>query len=187
MIRLLLALAFALSCYFHCAPPAQAGPGGSIAMPGPCDYPFIGHQVYAAGGAWWRCDGPPEENCSRWHVEGKDFSAGGPDGSGGIGFDFMGFGINVPGGLIGGGDGWQGYLYPDDTEAPWPNPPAAWKSKLIPKCPAEHNHPPGKPPPGPHEKGGPPPPEANPAPPPLGGAITNPGTTNPDATVNPAS
>lgn len=137
-------------------------------MPGPCDYPFVGHQTYAAGGAAWYCNGPVEENCSHWHVEGKDFNAGGPTGSGDYGFDFMGFGINIPGGIIGGGDGWQGYLYPDNTEAPWPNPPGAWKQHLVPRCPHEHDHPP-LPPPAPDYTG----------------AVTNPDTPNPEATQNP--
>lgn len=181
MIRWLLTLITALIL----AAPAHAGPGGSIAMPGPCDYPFIGHQVYAAGGAAWRCDGPPEENCSHWHVEGADFNAGGPTGSGDYGFEFMGFGINIPGGVIGGGNGWQGYLYPDDTAAPWPNPPGAWKSFLVPKCPREHNHPP-IPVFGPHEQSGPrAPPTSDPAPQPLTGAVTDPARPNPDATQNP--
>lgn len=168
-MKWLIGLLFALAVcgYFHCSPPASAGPGGSIAMPGPCDYPFVGHQTYAAGGAAWYCNGPVEENCSHWHVEGRDFNAGGPTGSGDYGIEFMGFGINIPGGIIGGGDGWQGYLYPDNTEAPWPNPPGAWKQHLVPRCPHDHDHPP--PPPAPDYTG----------------AVTNPDTPNPEATQNP--
>lgn len=125
---------------------AHGGTGGSIAMPGPCDYPFIGHQGYAAGAGVWYCDGPPEENGSRWHGEGMVFNAGGPTGSGDYGFSFAGFGVNIPGGIIGGGDGWQGYLWPDNTAAPWPNPPGLWKNHLIPKLPPpEHRGPPAPP------------------------------------------
>jgi len=164
---------------------AAAGPGGSIAMPGPCDYPFVGHQVYAAGAAAWYCDGPIEENCTHWHVEGKDFNAGGPSGSGEYGFEFAGFGINIPGGILGGGGGWQGYLYPDNTVGPWPNPPGAWKSRLVPRCPKEHDHPPVLPPQGEQASQGPP--MDNPSPPPFTGAVTNPDTPNDDATVNPPS
>jgi hypothetical protein len=155
---------------------AHAGPGGSIAMPGPCDYPGVGHQTYAAGAAWWYCDFPVEENCAHWHVEGKVFNAGGPTGSGVYGFDFMGFGITIPGGIIGGGDGFQGYVYPDNTVAPWPNPPGSWKARLVPKCPPEHNHPPAPLPDAPSD---------DPAPPPFTGAVTNPDNPNPDATQNP--
>lgn len=111
-------------------------------MPGPCDYPFIGHQTYAAGAGWWYCDGPVEENCAHYHSEGKVFNAGGPTGSGVYGLELMGFGFTLPGGVIGGGDGFQGYVYQDLTMAPWPNPPGKWKDRLTPRCSAEHNHPP---------------------------------------------
>lgn len=146
MRRLLvvLALALALTCaHVHYGmPSARGGPGGSLAMPGPCDYPFIGHQTYAAGAGWWYCDGPVEENCAHYHSEGKVFNAGGPTGSGVYGLELMGFGFTLPGGVIGGGDGFQGYVYQDLTMAPWPNPPGKWKDRLTPRCSAEHNHPP---------------------------------------------
>lgn len=174
---LLAALLLVLTC-ISVDPPAYAGPGGSIAMPGPCDYPGVGHQVYAAGGAFWYCDFPVEENCTHWHAEGKDWNAGGPTGSGGYQFDFAGFGIGIPGGIIGGGDGWQGYLYPDNTPGPWPNPPGLWKERLIPRCPKEHSGPPA-----PSSQ----PDDVAPRAPPLLAPVTNPDTPNPDATVNPPS
>jgi hypothetical protein len=162
------------------AAPAHAGPGGSIAMPGPCDYPGVGHQTYAAGAGWWYCDFPVEENGSHWHVEGKVFNAGGPTGSGEYGFDFAGFGINVPGGVLGGGDGWQGYLWPDNMPAPWPNPPGAWKNRFTPKLPPPEHRGPPAPSPDPNPVG-------DPNPPPFTGAVTNPDNPNPDATQNPPS
>lgn len=174
-----LALAAAMACgAWHCSP-AHAGPGGSIAMPGPCDYPGVSRSHYGAGVFVWYCDFPVEENCSHWHGEGRGFNAGGPTGSGEYGFDFAGFGINIPGGILGGGDGFTGYLYPDNTSAPWPNPPGAWKSHLVPRCPPEHNHPPAPVIPPPDLA-----PASDPAPPPFTGAVTNPDNPNPDATEN---
>ena len=176
-LRLIVA---ALAIALVCSPRAYAGAGGSIAMPGPCDYPFVGHQVYAAGGAFWYCDGPVEENGSHWHSEGKDWNAGGPTGSGSYEVQFMGFGIGIAGGILGGGDGWQGYLWPDNTAAPWPNPPGKWKDHLIPKLPPpEHRGPPAPPPP-PND-------QPVPGPPPLLGPVTNPDQPNPETTVNPPS
>jgi hypothetical protein len=179
LLRALVVLLWLFSALCIAAAPAHAGPGGSLAMPGPCDYPGVGHQHYGAGIFLAYCDFPVEENCSHWHTESRGFNAGGPTGSGDYGFDFMGFGINIPGGIIGGGDGWQGYLYPDNTEAPWPNPPGSWKAHLVPRCPPEHNHPPAPVPPPPDA------PTADPAPPPFTGAVTNPDNPNPDATQNP--
>jgi hypothetical protein len=145
-------------------------------MPGPCDYPGQGRQIYAAGGFFWYCDFPVEENGSHWHAEGKGFNAGGPTGSGVYGFDFAGFGLTIPGGVIGGGDGFQGYVWPDITPAPWPNPPGAWKDRLIPKLPPPEHRGPPLPPPDP---------ATGPTPPDYTGAVTNPDNPNPDATQNP--
>jgi hypothetical protein len=179
MTRWLAFFLWPLAVLIVLAAPAHAGPGGSIAMPGPCDYPFVGHQGYAAGAGLWYCNGPVEENCSHWHAEGKVFNAGGPTGSGDYGFSFAGFGISIPGGILGGGDGWQGYLYPDNTVAPWPNPPGGWKQHLVPRCPAGHNHPPAPASVSPPDDRGPPPPDYT-------GAVTNPDNPNPDATQNPS-
>jgi hypothetical protein len=152
-------------------------------MPGPCDFPFVGTQTYAAGGFFWYCDGPVEENGSHWHAEGRGFNAGGPTGGGSYGGEFMGFGLTFPGGVVGGGGGFVGYVWPDGTPAPWPNPPGAWKDHLTPHLPpVEHRGPP--PPPVPEEPCAvacPPVPN----PPDYTGAVTNPDNPNPDATVNP--
>lgn len=176
-----LALVFSLAAAcgaWHCSS-AHAGPGGSIAMPGPCDYPFVGHQTYAAGAAWWYCDGPVEENGSHWHVEGKVFNAGGPTGSGVYGLELMGFGFTVPGGVIGGGDGFQGYVWPDNNPAPWPNPVGAWKNHLVPKLPPTEHRGAAAPPPEPPAA------DLEPAPTPILPDVTNPVTPNTDTTQNP--
>lgn len=145
-------------------PPAKANAGL-------CDYPAVltGANVFLVQGAY--CDWPTEINGSHMHCE-----------AGGVGVDV---GAATAGGAtLGlGGAGVGGvsctWRCPDNTMAPAPNPPGAWKWYLVPVANAckDHMQPagfssapvlPGEgmpvPAPVPTAVGGPPPP---PLPPPL--------------------
>jgi hypothetical protein len=116
------------------------------------------------------CDFPTEINGSHWHCEWGGAGIGGV-----IGFNDGG----ISGGLAGGGVGGASCTWrcPDNTLAPAPNPPGAWKTYLIPVPNAckDHMTPAGfySEPVRPDEGGpvippaGPPPPQ--PAPPEAGG------------------
>ena len=128
------------------APASHAGPGGSIAMPGVCDYPGIGGSTYSAGAFSYYCDFPVEENGAHWHSELGGYNIGGPTGASSLGGEFMGFGVTIPAGSFGGGTGGSGWRWPDNTPAPAPNPPGAWKNYMVPKlAPPEHRGPPAPP------------------------------------------
>ena len=98
-----------------------------------CDYPAVGIGVNVLVGAGEFCDFPTEINGSHWHCEIGLFGFAG----GGIS------GLSIGGFNIGGKScTWR---CPDNTPAPAPNPPGAWKSYMIPKpnaC-ADHMEPAG--------------------------------------------
>lgn len=99
-----------------------------------CNYPFQGTSADVkffvdAGGQY--CDGPMEINGSHYHCE----SGGATVGGGGFGFaPIAGSPINL-GGFGSGGIGGSGsrchFKCPDNTDAPFPNPPAAWIHYLV--------------------------------------------------------
>lgn len=100
----------------------------------PCNYPFQGGQVDVkffvdAGGQY--CDGPMEINGSHYHCE----SGGATLGGGGLGFaPVPGLPVNLGafgGSGIGGTGGRCHFKCPDNTDAPIPNPPAAWVKHLV--------------------------------------------------------
>lgn len=123
MILLLVGLALALG--FLSAPTAHAEIGS-------CPYPFVGEGadvsiVVTAGGGY--CDGPTEINWSHSHCE-----------SGGANVNIGVLGFASAGGFNLGGFGASGigmhkwdckFRCPDGTEAPFPNPPAAWIKHLV--------------------------------------------------------
>jgi hypothetical protein len=99
----------------------------------PCPYPFVGSgadvDVIAHGGGQY-CDGPTEVNWSHYHC----LSMGGGIGGGAIGIapPIGGLSLGAFGGSgIGGNLGDCHYLCPDGTQAPFPNPPAAWVKHLV--------------------------------------------------------
>ena len=91
-----------------------------------CPYPGVGVGANVLFGHGGFCDFPTEINGAHMHCETGGFSLGG-----GIAFtDTGGFGGGVSGGGIGGAScSWR---CPDNTMAPAPNPPGAWKSYMVP-------------------------------------------------------
>jgi hypothetical protein len=99
---------------------------------GLCDYPAVltGAAVFAAQGAM--CDWPTEINGSHLHCE-----------TGGVGIDAMGAtGGGTTLGLGGAGVGGVSCSWrcPDNTNAPAPNPPGAWKWYMVPVPTACKDH-----------------------------------------------
>ena len=98
----------------------------------PCVYPFVGVSatidVLVEGGGQF-CDGPMEINGSHYHCE----SGGGGLGGGAIGLAPIG-GLTA-GGFGGNGIGGKGgsctWRCPDNTMAPAPNPPQAWRTYMV--------------------------------------------------------
>lgn len=126
LLLLTLAAAWVLSL-------ATAPPGHSDYFAYPCNYPFVGTGgdvnalVLTAGGQY--CDGPTEVNWSHYHcqvisgnvnVGGFAFAPVGPISLGGFG-----------GNGVGGNVTDCHYRCPDGTEAPFPNPPAAWIKHMV--------------------------------------------------------
>lgn len=182
-IRLLLALGVT-SWVLLKSPMAWAAPGGNVPGPGLCDYPGVGGSTFEAGVATYYCDFPVEENSTHWHCEYGGWNLGGPAGNGPIGGAFMGFGVTLPAGDVGGADGNCSWRWPDNTVGPAPNPPGAWKNYLVPKPPPpEHRAPPT--PPAEPESGPPPVVNPNPGDEPQTPAYTNPTFPNPSRTQNP--
>jgi hypothetical protein len=98
----------------------------------PCNYPFVGTgagvNLIANGGGQY-CDGPTEINWSHYHCEGGgatvNLGALAIVGSGPV--SLGGFGGNGVGGHFEDCH----YRCPDGTEAPFPDPPAAWIKHLV--------------------------------------------------------
>jgi hypothetical protein len=93
------------------------------------------------GGWGGFCDFPTEINGSHWHCHSLgwdlgDLVGGTNIGSGGF---ILGFGEGI------GGSGMMcGFRWPDNTDAPAPNPPGAWKDFMVPRPPPpEHATPSG--------------------------------------------
>jgi hypothetical protein len=102
-----------------------AVPGAQADNTGQCQYPGVGTAGNVVGGFGGFCDFPTEINGSHWHCEGGGFSAtGGGAFSGGNGATVTG------GGLLGAGGASCTWRCPDNTLAPAPNPPGAWKQYL---------------------------------------------------------
>ena len=103
---------------------AKADVGGSL-----CKYPGVGVAVNVGGVDGFFCDYPTEINGAHWHCQG---------GGAGLGLASTGVAIGGMGTLgIGGvGQGVGGlscnWRCPDNTDAPAPNPPGAWKDYLVP-------------------------------------------------------
>jgi hypothetical protein len=111
---------------------------GVIVSPAParadvCMYPFVGVAANVLFGRGAFCDGPTEIGGQHMHCE-----AGGFDLGGGL----VGSGQNGSFGLAGGGisGGSCSWRCPDNTLAPAPNPPGAWKSYLVPHPVACKDH-----------------------------------------------
>lgn len=111
---------------------------GIFALPSPprakadtqCPYPGVGilnANVAGIGGGF--CDFPTEINGAHWHCEG-----------GGVNLGLAGTGVAAGSGgtvgIAGAGQGVSGvscsWRCPDNTDAPAPNPPGAWKEYLVP-------------------------------------------------------
>ncbi len=182
-IGLLVALGVTSWVMLNC-PVARAAPGGNVPGPGVCDYPGVGGSTFEAGAATYYCDFPIEENSTHWHCEYGGWNLAGPSGSGSVGGAFLGFGLTIPVGDVGGASGSCSWRWPDNTIGPAPNPPGAWKNYLVPTPPPpEHRAPPA---PQAEPESGPPPvaslnPDAEPETP----AYTNPAIPNPGSTQNP--
>ena len=98
-----------------------------------CEYPGVGIAANVIAGRGSFCNFPTEINGSHLHCEGGSFGFGGGD-SGGLSIDGLGVG--------GASCTWR---CPDNTPAPAPNPPGAWKTYMIPQpnaC-ADHMEPAG--------------------------------------------
>ena len=115
-------VAFGFCASTFLAPPAKADTQ--------CPYPGVGIlnvNVGGIGGGF--CDFPTEINGAHWHCEG---------GSVGLGLAATGVGVGSMGtlGIAGVGQGVSGvscnWRCPDNTDAPAPNPPGAWKEYLAP-------------------------------------------------------
>lgn len=122
-LLVLAACALFLGCFFD-APTAHAGL---------CEYPGVGVGANVLVGRGYFCDFPTEINGSHWHCE---------YGGAGLGGGFILNGdmgsIGIAGGGIGGAScSWR---CPDNTMAPAPNPPGAWKEYMIPKANACKDH-----------------------------------------------
>jgi len=157
------------------AAPAHGDVGGSVPGPGLCSYPGIGMSGMIMGADYFFCDFPTEENGSHWHCEYGGWTLGGGNISGPNG----GIGLITGLGAVAGSCTWR---WPDNTLAPAPNPPGAWKNYLVPKLP----------PPEHRESAGmwsdpQPTYETPPVPggPPAGPAVTNPAAPNPEQQENP--
>lgn len=107
------------------APDANAG--------NQCEYPGVGVGATIIFGGGGFCDFPTEINGSHWHCE-----AGGINLGGGFAFNSNGVGIVNSGGGITGAS--CSFRCPDNTLAPAPNPPGAWKEYLIPVANACKDH-----------------------------------------------
>lgn len=183
-IGILGALAITPWLVFSC-PVARAGPGGNVPGPGVCDYPGVGSSTFEAGAATYYCDFPLEENSTHWHCEYGGWNLAGPTGNGTIGGAFMGFGLTLPAGDVGGASGSCSWRWPDNTIGPAPNPPGAWKNYMVPTPPPPEHR---APPPAPEPEPGPPPvPNPGPGEEPQTPAYTNPLFPNPGRTENPRS
>jgi hypothetical protein len=179
MKPLLLAAVLMFAAALGWAAPADASPNGPDY---PCQYPGVGISANAVGGYGGFCDFPTEINGAHWHCETGGFDAGG------IGLAPIGSGVNIGGlSVIGGGGTSCSWRWPDNTPAPAPNPPGAWKNYMIPMAPPpEHAAPAGPQSELVHPDQGIPSGSVA-TPPPSGNtpAVTNPDVGNPDATTNP--
>ena len=116
------AVAFGFCASTFLAPPAKADTQ--------CPYPGVGILNASVGGiAGGFCDFPTEINGAHWHCEG---------GGVGLGLAASGAGVGSTGtlGIAGVGQGVSGvscnWRCPDNTDAPAPNPPGAWREYLAP-------------------------------------------------------
>jgi hypothetical protein len=116
------------ACYvpaLHCAPMAKAG--------SQCEYPGVGVGANVIFGGGGFCDFPTEINGSHWHCE-----AGGVNLGGAFVFNQNGLGVSNSGNGIQGAS--CSFRCPDNTMAPAPNPPGAWKTYMIPVANACKDH-----------------------------------------------
>ena len=105
------------------APPAHADLGFL------CQYPGVGIGVNIGGVTGAFCDFPTEINGSHWHCQSGGVALG-------LGGAFTGIGGGANLGVAQAGQGIGGlscnWRCPDNTDAPAPNPPGAWKDFLVP-------------------------------------------------------
>ena len=98
-----------------------------------CEYPAVGVAANVVAGRGSFCNFPTEINGSHLHCEGWSFGFGGGD-SGGLSITGLGIGAAS-----------CSWRCPDNTPAPAPNPPGAWKDYMVPQpnaC-ADHMEPAG--------------------------------------------
>ena len=94
-----------------------------------CQYPAVGVTVNAVIGGGSFCNYPTEINGSHLQCESGSFSFSGGS-SGGLGGD----------GILGAGGASCTWRCPDNTFAPAPNPPGAWKTYMVPQPNACADH-----------------------------------------------
>jgi hypothetical protein len=119
MTRFLLALAVCLGSMLLSAPPAHADL---------CPYPGVGVAANVIFGRGGYCDYPTEINGSHMHCEAGGAGLGGNFGLAGVG-DLGTASLGLGG--FGAGGASCTWRCPDNTLAPQPNPPGAWKNYLI--------------------------------------------------------
>jgi len=98
-----------------------------------CEYPAVGVSANVIAGSGFFCNFPTEINGSHLHCEGGGLGFGGGN-SAGLEVSELGVG--------GASCSWR---CPDNTPAPAPNPPGAWKEYMVPQpnaC-ADHMEPAG--------------------------------------------
>lgn len=98
-----------------------------------CAYPMVGVGAQVIVGRGFFCDGPTEVNGSHWHCEAGGVGLGG---SGTFTGDMGSIGV----GGLGVGGASCSWRCPDNTLAPQPNPPGAWKTYLVPHPAACTDH-----------------------------------------------
>ena len=112
--------------------PSLVGASIALAPPGRadiCAYPGVGIGVNVLVGHGGFCDYPTEINGSHMHCETGGYGGGGAFGTGFGGSDAGISGAFGSSGIGGGSCSWR---CPDNTLAPAPNPPGAWKEYLVP-------------------------------------------------------
>lgn len=180
MTRILAIFLWPLALIVFACGIARADIGGDVPSPGGCDYPFMGAGGAAFGEYDSFCQGPLEENGSRW----TQILAGGmwqvQAGVGvGIGVVNANIGVTTPAGVL---RQITYYACPGGEIADWPNPPGAWKAYLVPrKCKPVAPKPVLAPDDPPAPMFGPAPPPPPPLPPAPIGPAQLPNQTNPVA------
>jgi hypothetical protein len=137
MKRVLAVAISAFALFAGCAT-AHADIGGSVVGPGGCDYPAVGYFGSTLGAVWYICATPVEENGSHHACLYGGWSLGtAANALASSGGAIIGIIAN-----IGGQGGSCLFRWPDNSEAPAPNPPGSWKTYLVPKpAPLEHRSP----------------------------------------------